>query len=68
MEELTIEGELLLTLHSKRDWINKIPRWLPEKKSRAEQRIWLDKNGNALTIGEDFSAAEDKGSYPVKNL
>jgi hypothetical protein len=66
MEKITINAELLLILDSKREWINKIPRHLPEKTTVAEQWVWLDKNGNVMAIGEDFCAAEKLESYPVK--
>jgi hypothetical protein len=65
MEKITFNGELILTLESKQEWVNKIPNHLPEKRY-AEQRLWLDKNGNCLTIGEDFAAAEKAESYPVR--
>jgi len=65
MEKITCNGELILTLNSKADWIKKVPNHLPEKR-KAEQRIWLDKNGNCLAIGEDFMVAEEMDSYPVK--
>ena len=61
----SFNGELVLTLESKRDWVRKVPAYLPEK-TRAERLIWLDANNNSLTIGEDFSAAEKMKSYPVK--
>ena len=65
MEKITCNGELIITLENKQDWVNRIPEELPEKR-KAEQRIWIDKNGNCLAIGEDFSAAENVESYPVK--
>lgn len=66
MAKITFNGELLLTLDSKQDWINKVPRHLPLKKYYKEEFLWLDKNGNHLVIGEDFQAAEKMQSYPVK--
>jgi hypothetical protein len=45
--------------------VRRVPNHLPEKRY-AEQRVWLDKNGNCLSIGEDFAAAETADSYPVK--
>lgn len=64
MQKIECNGELILTINSKADWIKKVPNHLPEKR-RAEQRLWLDKYGNCLTIGEDFMAAEDIDTYPV---
>jgi hypothetical protein len=65
MEKVTFNAELVLTLKSKQDWVNRMPGYLPEKR-HAEQLIWLDRYGNCLTIGEDFSAAQVQDSYPVK--
>jgi hypothetical protein len=62
--DIKVRGELITVLKSKQDWINRIPDVLPEKR-KAEQRLFTDKNGNCLTIGEDFSSAERIGSYPV---
>ncbi len=58
--------ELLMTLGSKEEWVSRVPRHLPEKANGAERWIWLDKNGNFLTVGADFSAAEKMKSYPVR--
>jgi hypothetical protein len=65
MEKITCNGELILTLNSKNDWIKKVPNHLPEKR-KAEQRLWIDANGNCLGCGEDFMVAEEIDSYPVK--
>lgn len=66
MDKITFNGELLITLTSKQDWINNIPRMLPSKRYYKEDFLWLDKNGNQLVMGEDFKAAEEMESYPVK--
>jgi hypothetical protein len=65
MTTIEINVEFVLELASKNDWINKIPRHLPELPMR-ENLLWIDSNGNSLTIGEDFQKAEDMRSYPVK--
>ena len=65
MEKVKYNAELILTLNSKQEWVNRIPDELPEKR-KAEQRVWLDANDNCLAIGEDFSAAELVNSYPVR--
>jgi len=65
IEKPSFNGELILTLESKRDWVRKVPNYLPEK-TRAERLIWLDANNNSLTIGEDFTSAEEMKSYPVR--
>jgi len=62
----TFNGELILTLESKNDWIRKVPNHLPEKNYHNEQFIWIDANGNTLVMGEDFAAAEKLQTYPVK--
>lgn len=65
MEDITIKAELLLILDSKQDWINKVPRRLPQKKSD-EEWVWIDAQGHAMVLGEDFSAAQSMKTYPVK--
>lgn len=65
MEKVSFNAELIGTLKSKQDWINRVPRCLPPKRE-AEVRVWLDKNGNCLSQGEDFMAADDIDSYPVR--
>lgn len=67
MEKITVNAELVLTLNSKREWINALPgalRRLPEWETN--RLIWIDRNGNQASMGEDFSAAEDQGTYPIK--
>lgn len=66
MEKITMNGILLLTLTSKMDWVNRVPRCLPDKVIKAEQWVWIDSNGYCLAIGEDFEAAVKMASYPVK--
>ena len=66
MKKVTFNGELLLTLESKADWIHNVPDRLPPQVIAAEQRIWIDRNGYCLSIGEDFEAAMQMASYPVK--
>ena len=66
MEKVTLNVELLFTLNSKREWINRVPAILPAKRDRNEEWIWIDTNGNSMAIGEDFAAAEKMDSYPVK--
>lgn len=64
--ELHIKAELVLQLESKRQWIAQVPTRLPKKKYYNEQFLWLDSKGNNMVIGEDFHAAEELGTYPVK--
>lgn len=64
-EKVSFMGELLVTLTSKRQWVNQVPDILPDKK-RNELWIWLDANGNHLQIGEDFAVADKIKSFPVK--
>ena len=63
---ITVKGELLFELKSKQDWVNKVPRILPEKTRGAEQLLWVDKNGNNFELGKDFMAAEEHVTYPCK--
>ena len=66
MEKVTFNGELILELYSKNDWVNRVPNYLPENIRGGEQRIWIDKNGNVFECGSDFIAAEKQDSYPCK--
>lgn len=66
MEEIKLKVELLFTLNSKKDWINKVPRILPKKNRGNESFLWVDKNGCVLEYGADFMAAEELDSYPCK--
>lgn len=66
MENIIVKGELLFTLNSKNDWVNKCPRICPDKIRQGEQWIWVDKNGNTFEIGADFSAAKELDTYPCK--
>lgn len=66
MTQIIVNGELILELKSKQDWINKVPNQLPKKSRGAEQYLWVDKNGNVFECGADFSAAEKQSSYPCK--
>jgi hypothetical protein len=66
MEKIELNAEFLFELQSKKEWINRVPECLPEKTTKAEEWIWIDKNGNSVIIGEDFAAAEKTESFPVK--
>jgi len=66
LEKPSFNGELILTLESKNEWVRKVPRHLPEKNYLNEHFIWIDANGNTLVMGEDFAAAEKINSFPVK--
>lgn len=66
MEKIEILGELIIILESKEDWVNRIPRLLPPKRYNSEKFIWVDSMGHTMAIGQDFSAAEELNSYPVK--
>jgi hypothetical protein len=66
IEKPSFNGELILTLESKSDWIRKVPNHLPEKNYYNEHFIWIDANGNTLSMGIDFALAEEMNSYPVK--
>ena len=66
MEKITVNGELLFTLKSKQDWVNRVPNILPEKIRGGETWLWVDKNGDVFEMGMDFMAAEEKDSYPCR--
>lgn len=63
---LQIRGMLVMTLNSKQDWINKIPKRLPNTTRSGEDFLWIDANGCKFEVGYDFDAAEKIGSYPCK--
>ena len=60
-----VKGDVVLTLYSFSSWVNKVPHNLP-KKLPGESFIWIDKNGNGLFSGEDFAAAKNAGTFPVR--
>mgnify|MGYP001810083329 CR=1 FL=1 len=62
----SIRATYLFEFTSKQQWINKAQSWFEPYTSLAEKTICLDKNGNVLTTGKDFSDAEIVNSYPVK--
>lgn len=66
MEQIKVNGILILELQSKQDWVNKVPSQLPSKSRGAENYLWVDKNGNVFECGADFKAAEEQSSYPCK--
>lgn len=66
IENVEVKAELLFELKSKQDWINRVPRILPDKKRGGEQWIWLDVNGNNFECGSDFEAADKSGTFPCK--
>lgn len=66
MEKIIINAEFLFELANKRQWINQVPKILPEKIRAGETWVWLDVNGNVFECGADFTAAEKQESYPCK--
>ncbi len=64
--EIVVQARLVLTLHSKQEWVNKIPNLLPQPSRSGERLIWLDKHGNVFECGADFSAAAEIDSFPCK--
>ena len=65
MEIIRVVGEKILELQSKQDWIDRVPKDLP-KKLLPETWIWVDANGSIFEVGADFTAAEERQSYPCK--
>lgn len=66
IETITVKAELLLQLESRQDWINKIPKHLPQKKYDNEKFLWIDKNGNEFERGADFQIAEEQNLFPCR--
>jgi hypothetical protein len=64
--DITVKGEFLFELASKRQWVNRVPDILPEKIRPGETWIWVDKNGDVFESGKDFMAAEELATYPCK--
>lgn len=64
--KIEVEAEELLTLNSFEDWVNRIPRHLPEKIYSINEFIFIDKFGNFLELGKDFMVADEKKCFPVK--
>lgn len=38
MESINVNGELIIELSSKQDWVNRIPKTLPKKENH---EVWL---------------------------
>lgn len=64
--EIRLKAEFVFQLHSKQEWINRVPHILPKKKFEAEKLVWVDKNGHSFEIGLDFNIAQITDSYPCK--
>lgn len=65
-EVIEVRGELMFELSSKQDWVNRVPRILPDKTRAGETWVWVDKNGDVFECGADFIAAEKLDTYPCK--
>lgn len=63
---LQLRGKLVMTLGSKKQWIDQIPIRLPEKTRTGEQFLFIDGNGCKFESGADFEAAENINSYPCR--
>lgn len=64
---VNIKAELLFELKSKQDWINRVPRILPEKtRGKFETWLWVNINGEVFEHGLDFEVAEHNNTYPCK--
>lgn len=66
MQDIKIKGELLFELKDKQDWINRVPKILPNKNRANERFIWVDVNGHVFECGGDFMYAEKHNTYPCK--
>lgn len=63
--EITINAELITTFHTHSEWVNKASTTIGGF-NRSEQILCIDKNGDCLTIGHDFTIAKEKDLFPVK--
>jgi len=66
MEMIQVKAEFLFELKSKQDWINKVPRCLPDRIRAGEKLIWINVNGEVFERGLDFDVAEENNTYPCK--
>lgn len=66
VETIQVRAEFLFELASKNQWVNRVPRCLPNKIRGGESWIWVDKNGNVFECGADFIEAEKHETYPCK--
>lgn len=66
MEKIKVNGEFLFELANKQEWVNRVPRILPDKIRSGETWVWLDKNDNVFECGADFMEAEKHDTYPCK--
>lgn len=63
--EITVKGEFLFEIDSKQGWNKVIAEGIHCKK-RGDKLLWVDKNGNCATLGQDFMAAKRKETYPIR--
>ena len=64
MEKITVNGELLFTLKSKQDWVNRVPNILPEKIRGGETWLWVDKNGDVFEMDSlSFRCSKKKSGH-----
>lgn len=64
LTQITVKGEFLFQIDSKEGW-NKIIAERKLCKKRGDKLLWVDKNGNCATLGQDFMAAKRKDTYPI---
>lgn len=64
-QQITINATLVYEIPTKNHWINYFPGAVPEIPG-IEEYLFLDKNGNTVTCGEDFMAAEKQSTFPIK--
>lgn len=68
MEKITVNAEYLFEFDSKQQWINKAQSWFANTglMVNSENLVCISKDGDVLTCGLDFTAAEVMDAYPVK--
>lgn len=64
MKRIEINTEPITTFHTFQEWVNKASSRLSGF-NKQERIICVDKNGDCLTIGMDFMAADEHKLFPV---
>lgn len=63
--EIKIKVEEVLVLDTFKEWVNRVPRALPNKTYYGETFLFVDKNGCYLHNGVDFKRADELGTFPI---
>jgi len=66
MESINVNVEFLFELKDENEWVNTIPKRLPNKTRAGETLLWVDKNNNVFELGLDFMEATKHSTYPCR--